>query len=176
MPVGGSVSATALIVNSGARTRVANIFAGVVIALISLLFAGAVGRLAMPALAGLLIVIGFRTLKPAAVMSVWRTGDIQRVVLVITFVLVLVVPLQYAVLSGVALSILLYVVRQSNRVVIREWKVEEGKLPIEQSPEAYGSSPKRDTVGSLWGACSTLRPLSLRASCQPSMHRPGTRW
>ena len=135
MPVGGSVSATALIVNSGARTRVANIFAGVVIALISLLFAGAVGRLAMPALAGLLIVIGFRTLKPASVLSVWRTGNIQRVVLVITFVLVLVVPLQYAVLSGVALSILLYVVRQSNRVVIKEWKLEEGKLPIEQSPE-----------------------------------------
>ncbi len=132
MPVGGSVSATALIVNSGARTRLANIFAGVVIAVITLLFAGAVGRLAMPALAGLLIVIGFRTIKPANVLSVWRTGNIQRVVMVMTLGLVLMIPLQYAVLAGVALSILLYTVRQSNRIVVKEWKLEEGSLPLEQ--------------------------------------------
>ena len=46
MPVGGSASATSLVVGSGARTRLANIFAGVVIAIITLLFAGAVGKLA----------------------------------------------------------------------------------------------------------------------------------
>jgi len=134
MPVGGSVSATSLVVSGGARTRLANIFAGVVIALITLAFAGAVGNLAMPALAGLLIVIGFRTFKPAKVIAVWRTGLIQRVVMLITFALVLVVPLQYAVLSGVALSIVLYVTRQSNRVVIKEWKLKEGVLPLEQEP------------------------------------------
>ncbi len=136
MPVGGSVSATALIVNAGARTRFANIFAGVVIALITLLFTGAVGRLAMPSLAGLLIVIGFRTLKPVSVMMVWRTGNIQRVVMVITFVLVLIIPLEYAVLAGVALSVVLYTVRQSNRVAVKEWKLKEGVLPLEQDPPA----------------------------------------
>jgi len=133
MPVGGSVSATSLIVNSGARTRLANIFAGVVIAIITLLFSGAVGKLAMPALAGLLIVIGFRTIKPANVMAVWRTGNTQRVVMVITFLLVLMIPLQFAVLAGVALSIVLYTVRQSNRIVVKEWKLKEGKLPLEQA-------------------------------------------
>jgi len=136
MPVGGSVSATALIVNAGARTRFANIFAGVVIALITLLFTGAVGRLAMPSLAGLLIVIGFRTLKPVSVMMVWRTGNIQRVVMVITFVLVLIIPLEYAVLAGVALSVVLYTVRQSNRVAVKEWKLKQGVLPLEQDPPA----------------------------------------
>ena len=65
MPVGGSASATALIVSSGARTRLANIVAGVVIAVVTLLFSGAVGKLALPALAGLLIVIGFGIIKPA---------------------------------------------------------------------------------------------------------------
>ena len=135
IPVGGSVSATALVVNSGARTRLANIFAGVVIAIITVLLSGAVGRLAMPSLAGLLIVIGFRTLKPTAALTVWRTGNIQRVVMLITFALVLVVPLQYAVLSGVGLSIVLYVVRQSNRITLLEWKLEEGRLPIEQPAE-----------------------------------------
>jgi SulP family sulfate permease len=51
MPVGGSISATSLVVASGARTRFANIFAGILMVIITLLFAGAVGRLAMPALA-----------------------------------------------------------------------------------------------------------------------------
>lgn len=134
IPVGGSVSATALVVAAGARTRLANIFAGVVIAVTVLLFSGAVGKLAMPSLAALLIVIGFRALKPGNALSVWRTGNIQRIVMVITFVLVLMVPLQYAVLSGVALSILLYVVRQSNRVVIKAWLLKEGQLPLEQAP------------------------------------------
>jgi sulfate permease, SulP family len=133
MPVGGSVSATALVVQSGARTRLANIFAGIVIAIVTLLFSGAVGKLAMPALAGLLIVIGFRSLKPARALMVWRTGNIARVTMVITFALVLTVPLQYAVLSGVGLSILLYTVRQSNRISVMQWKLKEGSLPLEQA-------------------------------------------
>jgi SulP family sulfate permease len=134
MPVGGSTSATALVVNGGARTRLANIFAGVVMIVVVLLFAGAVGRLAMPALAALLILIGFRTFKPAGAIAQWRTGNIQRTVMVITFALVLVVPLQYAVIAGAGLSILLYVVQQSNRVVIKAWLLKEGQLPIEQPP------------------------------------------
>ncbi len=133
MPIGGSASATSLIVSSGARTRLANIFAGVVIAIVTLLFSGAVGKLALPALAGLLIVIGFGIIKPASIRSVWHTGNIQRIIMVITFALVLMIPLQYAVLVGVALSILLFTVRQSHRLAVVEWKLKEGRLPIEQA-------------------------------------------
>ena len=133
MPVGGSASATALIVSSGARTRLANIIAGVVIAIVTLLFSGAVGKLALPALAGLLIVIGFGIIKPANIRAVWHTGNMQRVILLITFALVLMIPLQYAVLVGVALSIFLFTVRQSQRIVVVEWKLKEGRLPIEKA-------------------------------------------
>jgi SulP family sulfate permease len=136
MPVGGSASATSLVVSSGARTRLANIFAGVVIAIVTLLFAGAVGKLALPALAGLLMVIGFGIIKPANIRGVWHTGNIQRVIMVITFVLVLMIPLEYAVLVGVALSIFLFTLRQSHRIVVVEWKLKEGRLPIEQTPPA----------------------------------------
>jgi len=136
MPVGGSASATSLVVSSGARTRLANISAGVVIAIVALLLGGAVGKLALPALAGLLIVIGFEIIKPASIRSVWQTGSIQRIVMVITFALVLVIPLEYAVLVGVVLSILLFTVRQSNRIAVVAWKLKEGRLPIEQDPPA----------------------------------------
>ncbi len=84
----------------------------------------------------MLIVIGFRTLKPGSAAMVWRTGNIQRVVMVITFALVLMIPLQYAILAGVALSVVLYTVRQSNRVTLVQWKLKEGSLPVELDPPA----------------------------------------
>jgi SulP family sulfate permease len=37
----------------------------------------------------------------------------------VTFTLTMLIPLQYAVLAGVGLSMILHVVRQSNRVTIR---------------------------------------------------------
>jgi SulP family sulfate permease len=98
MPVGGSFSATALVTNAGARSRFANIFAGLVMAVVIVLFGSSIGYVAMPSMAGLLIVIGFRTFKPDRVEMVWKTGLVQQVVMGITFVACLLISLQYAVL------------------------------------------------------------------------------
>ena len=134
MPVGGSVSATSLVTNAGARSRFANISAGLTMAVVILLFGSAVGYIAMPAIAGLLIVIGFRTLKLDQVEMVWKTGPVQQVVMLITFIFALLVPLQYAVLIGVALSVLLFVFQQSNQITVKQWAVQPGKMPLEQDP------------------------------------------
>jgi SulP family sulfate permease len=135
MPVGGSVSATALVRSSGARSRAANIIAGITIAILLLAFGDLVGKLAMPALAGLLIVVGFQTLKPHKIDLVVRTGLVQAIVLVATFVLTLLIPLQYAVLIGLGISIILYWIKQSNRMTLKEWVFEPGQpLPSEQDP------------------------------------------
>lgn len=133
-PVGGSMSATSIVINGGARSRLANISAGITIAVVILLFGKSVGAIAMPALAGLLIVVGFRTLKPDQVSSVWKTGLVQRVIMVITFLAALVIPLQYAVLVGVALAVVLYVFRQSNQITVVEWSWQPGELPVESEP------------------------------------------
>lgn len=119
MPVGGSVSASALNKEAGARSRWSLVIASVVMAVVIVAFGGIVGSLAMSALAGLLILTGLRTIKPGNLASVWHTGPVQKAVLAVTFVLTMVIPLQYAVLAGVGLSVLLHVVRQSNQVTIR---------------------------------------------------------
>lgn len=125
MPVGGSMSGTSLVTNAGARTRLANIVAGVVIAVIVLVFGGIVQHVAMPALAALLMLVGFRTVKPAAIQSVVKIGTPQAVVLSVTFVLTMLIPLQYAVLAGVAISMILYVVGRSNELMIRRLLISE---------------------------------------------------
>jgi sulfate permease, SulP family len=135
MPVGGSMSATALLTTAGARSRLANATAGIVIALAILLLSDLVALVAMPALAGLLIVVGYRTFSVERVQLVWKTGPTQATVMATTFVLTLLIPLQYAVLVGVGLSVILYVVGASNRVrVVRLTVPEPGGYPTETEP------------------------------------------
>jgi SulP family sulfate permease len=136
MPVGGSVSATAISKAAGARTRLAPLVAGLVMAVVIVAFGDAVGFLAMPTLAGLLILIGVRAAKPADLQSVWRTGPVQKAVLVVTFALTMIIPLQFAVVAGVALSVVLYVIRQSNQVRIRRRVYDEDAHPVEVDPPA----------------------------------------
>ena len=133
MPCGGSLSGTAMVANAGARSRWANFLAGVLIAITVLLFANLVELIAMPALAGLLIVIGFRTLNFDGIRTVWQTGTIPRVVMAITFVGTLVMPLQFAVLLGVGLSIVLFTFHQANRLVLVELVPSKNNpLPLER--------------------------------------------
>jgi sulfate permease, SulP family len=137
MPVGGSVSASSLNKEAGARSRRSLLVAALVMAVVVVALGEAVGRLAMPALAGLLMLIGLRTVKPADLQWVWKTGAVQKVVVGVTFVLTMLVPLQYAVLVGVGLSIVLHVVRQSQQITIRRqvvrWdgQIEEADAPAE---------------------------------------------
>jgi SulP family sulfate permease len=122
------------VTSAGAKSRFANIFAGITIAVALLLLGGAISAIAMPALAGLLIVIGFGTLKIDDIQLVWKTGPIQQAVMVLTFVAALIIPLQFAVLVGVALAIILFVINQSNKIAIKEWVIRKGELPLEQDP------------------------------------------
>ena len=133
-PAGGSISGTALIMGAGAKSRWTNIFAGVFVALVVLLFAPLVERVPMPALAALLIVAGFQGLRVEQAVTAWKTGRVTAVVMVITFIATLFVSLQFAVLLGVALSIVLHVVRASNKVVVTEWALQPNGYPVEQQP------------------------------------------
>jgi SulP family sulfate permease len=147
MPAGASLSGTALVVSAGAKSRWANLFCGVLIAVIVLLFAGVVKLVAMPALAGLLIFVGFRTIKPTAIRTVWQTGRVPRVVMLITFVGTLMMPLQFAVLSGVAIAVVLHIVQQANRVSLTELVPVKGGFPNERP--APRQLPSRRVTGLL---------------------------
>lgn len=171
MPVGGSVSASSLNKTAGARSRQSLVIAGLVMAVVTVAFGAVVGRVAMPALAGLLMLIGFRTIKPADLQSVWRTGAVQKAVLAATFALTMVIPLQYAVLVGVGLSVILHVVRQSNQVTIRRWQLDAAGQLIETDPPA--ELPADEVVvlqpyGSLFFAAAPVFGAGLPAPSEAS--------
>ncbi|MGA7147494.1 MAG: SulP family inorganic anion transporter [Microbacterium sp.] len=119
MPVGGSMTGSSIIVQSGAKTRVALFAAGAVMAFLLFAASDLVAFVAMPALAGLLIVVGFGAIKPSRVYSVVKSGPLPTAIMAVTFGLTLIIPLQFAVLAGAGLGIILYVAQQSNRVRVR---------------------------------------------------------
>ncbi|MCZ6662011.1 MAG: SulP family inorganic anion transporter [Actinobacteria bacterium] len=141
MPVGGSMSASSLVKTAGARSKAALIIAGLVMAVSILVFGDAVGYIAMPALAGLLMIVGYRTVKPADIKATWRTGATQATVMTVTFVLTMLIPLQNAVLVGVGISVILFVIKQSNRISIKQWIIgDEGRLREVDPPDEVGEN------------------------------------
>lgn len=141
IPAGGSSSGTALIISAGARSRWANIFAGLCVAALVLVFANLVEMVAMPVLAGLVIIAGIQMVNVTAIQTVWHTNTVARTIMVLTFASTLIMPLQYAVFLGVVISILLFVVQQSNTIRVVEWDARESGWPVERPvPEKLESN------------------------------------
>jgi SulP family sulfate permease len=116
MPAGGSISRTATSISAGARSRWANIFAGVVLGIVLVTFAGFAELVPMAGLAGLLISIGIGVLRPDRVSKVWNTHIAERAAMVATFVLTLLIPLHWAIFAGVGLTLLVYIYSSSTKV------------------------------------------------------------
>jgi sulfate permease, SulP family len=122
IPIGGSVSSTAVLVQFGAKSRIANFIVGPIIAVVVLLFSNQVEMIPLTTLAGLLVLVGLRAIKVGAVQTVWQTSVPPRTIMLVTFVAVLLMPVQYAVVLGVAISIVMYVYNSSLDVRVVELK------------------------------------------------------
>lgn len=118
LPIGGSLSGTALNVLYGGQSRWAAIFAGLFMALIIVALSGAVGLIAMPALGALLILAGLSSINIRDIRFVFETGWPSWLAGGTTFVAMLFLPIQAAVGFGVVLSAFLYINRSSTDVAV----------------------------------------------------------
>jgi SulP family sulfate permease len=140
IPVGGSVGQTAFNVMAGGRTRWAVILSGLWMLLFVVALGPALSAVPIPALAGLLILAGFGSLKPRALARTWQTSKSSGAAALLTMVATLLVPIHIAVLIGVLLSLLLVGVNSATtiRVVALEpldrggWR--RAPVPSELSP------------------------------------------
>jgi SulP family sulfate permease len=141
LPVGGSLSTTALTVLSGAVSRWAAIFAGLWMAVLVIGFPDLVSYVAMPALGVLLMIASFTTIRPSEALSIWHTGWSSRLAIVTTFLSTLFLPIQAAVGFGVVLSALLYLNESSTDVsIVQLTKQPDGFLKESKSPEKLESN------------------------------------
>ena len=132
LPVGGSLSSTALVVSAGARTRLANIFTGLFAILVVVLFGPLIEMLPMAGLAAILIIAGVQSIKMPRIITVWQTGAAPRAVMVFTFIVTLMVPVQVAVVLGVLLSFIMQIYRSSEKLDVMEIVPEPGGRLLER--------------------------------------------
>jgi SulP family sulfate permease len=162
LPVGGSLGGTAISLSSGAMSRWANVFAGLIFIVLVLLFGNLVELVAEPAIAALLIVAGLETINRARIADVWDVGVGPRLIMLFTLIATLILPVQWAVFLGVALSILVYVVRASSDIEVREVLRREDGL-FDERPAPAQLSDDSITVLHVWGSLFFSGAYTLQA-------------
>jgi len=150
VPVGGSLSSTALSVVAGSRTRWAGILSGVWMALIVLLAPGLIAYVAMPALGALLIHAGLGTIKPQEWREIWEIGWPSRLASISTLVATLTLPIQAAVGIGMVLSAMLYLYQSSGDLSVVEL-VEQPDGLIEERKRPHQLTDNHITVLDIYG-------------------------
>ncbi len=113
LPATGAIARTATNVKAGGRTPLAGIFHALVILAVMMLAAPLAGYLAMPAMAGLLLVTAWNMSEPQHWRVYLMRGRMaDRGLLVLTFLLTVLTDLTIAIGVGVALGLILRLVRR----------------------------------------------------------------
>jgi SulP family sulfate permease len=173
IPVGGSLGQTAVNVQSGARTRWAGIWSGIWMLAILAAFSGAVGDVALPTLAAVLIYFAATSFQIGEVRTILRTGPISQVTLITTLIATLLLPVAAAVGIGIALSLVLQLNRDAMDLTVVELiPLEDGRLAEATPPKALPSNKVTilDVYGSLLYAGS--RTLQAKLPDPAGAHAP----
>lgn len=109
----GSFSVTAVKYRAGAKTRLASLVACVVILAIMSLAGGIGAYMPVGALAGTLIITAFNMIDRAEIRRIFQGAPGDAVIMIVTFLGTVFLELDFAVLSGILLSFVLYLVRTS---------------------------------------------------------------
>jgi len=125
MPVGGSFSRGAVNAEAGARTRAAGAWAALFMALAVLLFGSALAWLPRAVLAATIIIAVLGVVEWRAFAEARRYAPSEFVVMVVVGALTLLASSEWAIGSGVALSIGLLLQRSANPHVARIGRVGE---------------------------------------------------
>jgi SulP family sulfate permease len=109
----GSFTRSAVNFQSGARSQMSSVFCGLLILAGVLAFGPLAAYLPRASLAGMIMLIAYRMVDWRGVRRVVRSSRSESGIMVSTFVATLVVPLEFAVLAGVILSLAIYIYKSS---------------------------------------------------------------
>ena len=112
-PCSGSFTRSALAQQSGARTHLTGIVTGLAILGGMLIFGPYASLIPKAAIAGVLLFVAWGMIDKAGIARVLRTSRAEGVIMGVTFLATMILPLDFAVLSGVVFSLAFFVVKSS---------------------------------------------------------------
>jgi SulP family sulfate permease len=90
----------------------------------------------MPAVAAILVYVGYEIIDPVEIMQVWDTSWAARLVMIFTFLVTLVLSIQAAVLLAVVLSFFFHVITSASEVrVVELVQDEQGDFEVQEPPD-----------------------------------------
>lgn len=116
MPIAGSISRTAVNVAAGARSRLSNLFAGVLVGASLYTLGPLAGLIPLSALAAVLTLAAISLIDFQRIRQVWVTYLPGRIAMCVTFILTLLLPLEQSIYLGVLISLALYLHTSTQQV------------------------------------------------------------
>ena len=110
----GSFTRSAINYDNGAKTRLSSVFSGLFVLLAMLLFAPFAVYIPRSALAGVLMVTAYTMVDKEEMKRIWQTSKGDGWIMIATILATLLLPLQFAVLTGVVISFVRYVAKTSK--------------------------------------------------------------
>jgi len=120
-PVAGSFTRSAVNHAAGAKTALASVLASLFVLIAMLALGPLAAYVPQPALAGVIIVTAYGLIDQEEIQRIWRSSHEDRTIMMITLAATLVLSLEYAVLAGIGLSLIIYLLKTSKprvRVVL----------------------------------------------------------
>jgi len=117
----GSFTRSALNYHSGAVTRIAGILSGMIVALVLLFFAQYAQYIPNPCLAGVILVIAYNMIDKKGIKHIIKAGKFKSdsiAMWVTLFATILLPRLDFAIFTGIAISIVLYL-KDTNRATVK---------------------------------------------------------
>jgi SulP family sulfate permease len=134
LPGSGSLTRTAINYQSGAITRASGIYSGIIVAAVVLIGGPYARFIPKSALAGLLFITAARLIDWNRLGYALRASRFDAILVAVTGLSAVFISVDYSILIGVALSILLFVPRASSPS-IRELIVTPERVVRERQPE-----------------------------------------
>ncbi|MBN1580589.1 MAG: STAS domain-containing protein [Anaerolineae bacterium] len=110
----GSFTRSAINYEAGAKTSLSSVFGGFVVLIAMLALAPLAAYVPLSALAGVLILIAYGLIDCQKITRIWHSTNGDRTIMTITALATLALPLQYAVLTGIVVSLITYLIRTST--------------------------------------------------------------
>ncbi len=112
-PASGSFTRSAVNFESGARSPVAAATSGLLVLIAVMALAPLLGYVPRTALAAVLLVTAYGMIDRREIARIWQSTQGDKLIMVVTIGATLLLPLQFAVLTGVMMSLAYYVWRTS---------------------------------------------------------------
>lgn len=114
----GSFNRSGLNYQAGARTALSAVFAGILLALVVVLFAPLAAYLPNAAMAGVLFLVAWGLIDLHHIARIVKSSRAETAVLAVTFLGAIFAELEFAIFAGVILSLLLYLNRTARPQIL----------------------------------------------------------